>query len=169
VIDELLKYLPTLTGFAKRLLNNHLQDAEDAIQDLSIRMWNKREFLSTIPFIEQKRYANTALVNICTDYHRRSKSDSNPRKKGNADELNEVVYLKPDEVNLYDKVEQKQHIGILYDAILTLKSKTHKEMLLMFLNGYKCCEIAEIFKTSINNVTSGIRYAKLKLKKKLAA
>ena len=163
MIAGLLQYIYSLKNFAARLLNNNIHDAEDAIQDLAIKLWRKKELLETMPLIEQKKYACTSLFRICTDYHRRFNGCNSPRKIGHADELKEWHQINC-ESNL---LEEKDCYNLLYKAISSLRNKERKLMLIMFFDGYKCREIAKVLDTSINNVTAGISGARLMVKKNL--
>lgn len=163
MITELLLYIFSLKHYATRLLNNSTHDADDALQDLAIKLWNKKELLETLRFVEQKKYACTSLLHICTDYHRRFNGCNSPRKLGHADEIKEWHQIKC-ESNL---LEEKECYNLLNKAISCLRNKERKLMLIMFMDGYKCREIATVLNTSIHNVTGGIRGARLMVTKNL--
>ena len=162
MIAELLQYIYSLKNYASRLLNNNIHDAEDAVQDLSIRLWNKKELLESLPLNDQKKYACTALFNICTDYHRRFDASNSPRKNGHAEQL--IPSMVGFDVNV---LEIKENQTILHNAISKMKNKDRKLMLVMFFDGYKYKEIAKILRTSIINVTAGIHGAKSSIMKSI--
>lgn len=59
-----------LLGTATGILGSR-QDAEDALQDLYIKLWNQRDTLSSIS--NPAGYATTLLKNICIDHIRRTR------------------------------------------------------------------------------------------------
>ena len=105
----LLPLYPRLQRVALRLLGN-AEDAEDMVQEVYMKLWNKRDALPDVQDVEA--YCVTLTKNMCIDRLRMAEAE-----KADVDEVPTMLAATDDveaQVERHDDVEQvKQIIGTL--------------------------------------------------------
>ena len=123
-----------------RLLGNDI-DAKDAIQEIMIKLWNKRNQLTNHP--NQSGYVFLTARNHCLDILK--------RKKVNLIDPN-THDPKLMSINGHTEYELKELISII-EKILCNRPTEHKEILLMRdLDGMGYDEIAEVTKINVKHL-----------------
>ncbi|GAB6123560.1 RNA polymerase sigma factor [Dysgonomonas termitidis] len=117
--------------FAKGILRNDI-DAEDAVQETFLRLWNVRSQLNTHPNIGG--FAMQTLKNICID---RLRSESHDIAIDN-------VAVSTTAVTPYTYTEQNDSVTVIRKIIDTLPETQRRIMLMRDVEGYELDEIAEI-------------------------
>lgn len=153
--DKLLRYI-------RRLANINLEEAEDVLQTIFIKIYlNLNDFESNLKFSSWVyRIAHNEIINN----YRRSKArpllldidikDSNISElAGGADILEEVA-----------QVEFKEHLS---KAINSLSLKYKEILILKFIEEKDYQEISDIIKKPLGTVASRLNKAKIELKKEL--
>ena len=128
-------------------------EAEDAVQELYLRLWNGRDALDGIR--NPKGYAIRVLQNLCLDRIRRS------RKMDTPDVLPEPLWPgRQDEA-----MDEKQRLAKVLDAIKSLPERQREVLTLRTLDGLSYEEISS--RTGINYLTLRVllSQARSKLKK----
>ncbi len=101
----LLPLYPRLQRVALRLLGN-VEDAEDMVQEVYMKLWSKRDALSDVQDVEA--YCVTLTKNMCIDRLRMAEAD-----KADVDEVPTMLAATDDveaQVERHDAVEQVQRI-----------------------------------------------------------
>ena len=116
----LLPLYPRLQRVALRLLGN-AEDAEDMVQEVNMKLWNKRDALPDVKDVEA--YCVTLTKNMCIDRLRMAEME-----KADVDEVPTMLAATDDveaQVERHDAVEQvKQIIGTLPEhqqQVITLR------------------------------------------------
>ena len=116
----LLPLYPRLQRVALRLLGN-AEDAEDMVQEVYMKLWNKRDALPDVQDVEA--YCVTLTKNMCIDRLRMAEME-----KADVDEVPTMLAATDDveaQVERHDDVEQvKQIIGTLPEhqqQVITLR------------------------------------------------
>jgi len=153
--DFKIKVIPLknkLFRIAKRLLNDY-ELAEDAMQEIMIKLWEKRFELDKHPNIEA--FSVTVTKNYCIDILR--------AKKVSTIEINEEILENrmdnPD--NSFEKSELQMLVS---KAIAYLPEMQRLVLQLREIEGYSIEEIAFMLDTSIGNVRVILSRARLQLK-----
>lgn len=114
-------------------------DAEDAVQELFLRLWNGRDALDGIR--NPAGYGIRVLRNLCLDRIRRSRKTVSPP------ELPE-----PEQPGRQDEaVDEKERLAKVLDAIKSLPDRQREVLTLRTLDGLSYEEISE--RTGINYLT----------------
>lgn len=114
-------------------------EAEDAVQELFLRLWRGRDALDGIR--SPKGYAIRVLRNLCLDRIRQS------RKMLPAKELPEAAQPARQD----DAVDERERLAKVLDAIKSLPERQREVLTLRTLDGLSYEEIAE--QTGINYLT----------------
>lgn len=127
-----------LYGFAFRILRNQ-EEAEDAVQEIFIKLWNMREKLGDYRSVDA--LAMTMTRNYCIDILRKQKHDY----KGDFDEhiLNKLTYPSP-----HDHLEIRETDKILNIIIDKMPESIRSVLKLRDIEGMSYEELAE--KTGLN-------------------
>lgn len=121
-----------LFRFAGRLLQN-IPEAEDVVQEVFIRLWERRDTLLQYRSVEA--FAMTITKNLCLD---RLKS-----KRNKTDEFTEK-HEKADSVTPYHQAEVKDSINKVNKIINTLPDQQRMIIQLRDVEGYEYHEIEDI-------------------------
>lgn len=134
-------YLPlseTLWQVAFYILEDSAE-AEDAVQELFLKLWNGRDALDSIR--SPKGYCITLLRNLCLDRIRRASRTVIP----------EVLPDPPVEDRQDDAVDQRERLAKVLDAIKSLPDRQRQVLTLRTLDGLSYEEIAD--RTGLNYLT----------------
>lgn len=132
----------------KSLGNSH--DAEDAVQTLYLRLWNRRQQLDDLK--DRWSYCAKALTNICHD-HRHTAN------KHTSEELNENI---PDATNKDYEITDFEHFADIYIKRLPEKQQ---EVMQMRMQGATTEEIVNATNLSATNVRTILSRVRQELRK----
>ena len=114
-------------------------EAEDAVQELFLKLWSGREALDGIR--SPKSYGLQVLRNLCLDRIRRSRKMETP-----------AVLPEPEWPGRQDEaVDEKERLAKVLDAIKSLPDRQREVLTLRTLDGLSYEEIAE--RTGMNQLT----------------
>ena len=114
-------------------------EAEDAVQELFLKLWSGREALAGIR--NPKGYGLRVLRNLCLDRIRRSRKMETP-----------AVLPEPEWPGRQDEaVDEKERLAKVLDAIKSLPDRQREVLTLRTLDGLSYEEIAE--RTGMNQLT----------------
>jgi RNA polymerase sigma-70 factor (ECF subfamily) len=114
-------------------------EAEDAVQELFLKLWSGREALDGIR--KPKSYGLQVLRNLCLDRIRRSRKMETP-----------AVLPEPEWPGRQDEaVDEKERLAKVLDAIKSLPDRQREVLTLRTLDGLSYEEIAE--RTGMNQLT----------------
>lgn len=149
---EVLPFKNKLYRFAKRLLKN-TEEAEDVVQEVFIKLWNKRNNLEDYKSIEA--FAMIVTKNLCLD---KLKS-----KKNKTVELNSNFTIKNDSTP-YSKMVLSDTIDKVNKIIDKLPEQQKIIIQLRDIEGYDFDEIAEIMKLNLNTIRVNLSRARKKVR-----
>jgi RNA polymerase sigma-70 factor (ECF subfamily) len=134
-----------------RAFTNTVQDREDLVHDIAFEMWK------SFPGFKGNSKVSTWIYRVALNTAMNYKRDS--RKK--RDFLQGAIEISS--VEPIDQTDPNPHIEILYDCIAELDAFS-KAIVLLYLDGYRHEEIAEITGISKSNVGTRISRIKEQLK-----
>ena len=137
-----------LLNYARKMTENN-EDAEDAVQDVFLKLWYMREDLEKYNNIEA--LAVEITKNTCIDKWRRKKIETEPL------EIIEKVSTRYDPVTL---LEQKDNIQLIREIILSLPYLQKTIIKMKDIEGYETEEIAEITGTNAESVRKNLSRAR---------
>jgi RNA polymerase sigma-70 factor (family 1) len=137
---EVLQVKNKLFRIAKRLLNDY-EEAEDAVQDIFLKLWENRSNLNKYQNIEA--FAVTVTKNYCIDLLR--------KKKMKLVEMNEE-YIEPVMENPEKIFESQESFNIIRYLIDNLPENQRLVIQLRDIEGFSTSEIADIMNISVGNV-----------------
>jgi len=120
-----------LQSFARSMLTNEV-DAEDAVQETFLRLWNARNQLNNHPNVGG--FAMQTLKNICIDRLRVEKHNISL----------DNVSIAENSLTPYTYTEQKDSALIIRRIIDSLPETQRRVMLMRDVDGYELEEIAQI-------------------------
>lgn len=138
-------------SIARQLLANG-EDADDAVQETFLRLWQKREQLATHPSVEG--YAMQTLKNICLDKIK--------LKKDNVS----IDYLEFSFSNdeTYNAVQNRDSTKIIKRIIETLPKLQKMIITMRDVEEYELSEIAEITGTTVAAVKVNLSRARKRVR-----
>ena len=116
------------------------QDAEDALQDLYVRLWNSRDTLDSI--LNPKAYCMTMMKNECIDRIRRVQIS-----KVSATQAESL----PDDGNAQHSLEVKEQVEQVMKSMSLLTDNERKVLRMRVMEDMTYDEISE--RTGMNNLT----------------
>lgn len=150
--SEVLPVKNKLYRFALRLLGD-VEEAQDVVQEIFLRLWSKRDNLSEYRSIEA--FAMTMTRNLCLD-----KLKSPASRKETFDETREM----PDNTTPYTKTETSDTIRLVKMAMDALPEQQRMVIHLRDVEGSDFDEIAEVTGLSLNNVRVSLSRARKKIR-----
>lgn len=128
-------------------------DAEDAVQDLYVKLWNSIDSLDTVR--NPKSYCVTLIRNICIDRIRRASHISNP----------EVIEIPSHSADAHSAMESREQLNRVMAAIQRLPDKQRRVLQMKVFEELSYEEMERI--TGMNNLTLRVllSQARAKLKK----
>jgi RNA polymerase sigma factor (sigma-70 family) len=141
-----------LFRFAKRLLE-HTEEAEDMVQEVFIKLWNKRDKLREYRSIEA--LAMITIKNQCLDKLRNRKYSVEK-----IDQIKDEV----EEVMNEEKRDLSDVMGRIHRIIKTLPEQQRMIIQLRDIEGYDYQEIAEILEMNENAIRVNLSRARKKIR-----
>ncbi|MDR1527895.1 MAG: RNA polymerase sigma factor [Dysgonamonadaceae bacterium] len=141
-----------ITAF--RLMQNE-EDAEDAVQETLLRLWNMRQELDAV--VNPGAFAMQTVKNICIDRLRIRKEQLNIDDSllGNN---NETPYL---------QTERNDTVAIVRQLIERLPELQRIIIRMRDIEGYELQEIADITQTQVSAVSMNLSRARKKIREQL--
>ncbi|HKK45302.1 MAG TPA: RNA polymerase sigma factor [Balneolaceae bacterium] len=146
-----------LFQLAVTMLNGR-QEAEDAIQDVYLKLWNMRERLSEYHSIEA--LAVTVTKNLCLDRLR-----SYRNRKRNAGGLEHMQLVSAGQNDPAETVELNESLQHVRDIIARLPDQQRLVIHLRDIEQYSYEEIAEITGLKVNNIRVALSRARKSVRK----
>jgi len=128
--QQFYPFHPKLYRIAYVLLNN-ADDAEDILQDLYYKLWNKRDDLAAVQ--QPEAYCITLIKNLCMDFLRLAKN------RINSEDI-ETLKLATD-ITPESELESEEKIGMIDSLINRLPVK---QQIVIRLRGCGDCTLEEI-------------------------
>lgn len=144
-----------LYRFAKRFLAN-AEEAEDMVQEVFIKLWNRRDKLDEYRSVEAIAMVTTR--NLCLDKLKRRKINDE-KIKNLKDEMTES--------QLDQKTDLSGIIHKIYQIIQTLPEQQRSIIQLRDIEGYDFKEIAELLDMNENAVRVNLSRARKKIRESL--
>lgn len=152
---EVLPLKDKIFRFAKRLMDVHAE-AEDVVQEVFIKLWNKRDELARLNSIEA--FAYTVTRNQCLDKMK--------TKKVRIIEL--TVQDVPESTDTINKVERANYRQLVNKAMSGLPEQQKMIMQLRDIEGYEFEEIEAIMGMNVNAIRVNLSRARKALKEELS-
>ena len=149
--SDIISQRQKLLAVAWKILANEA-DAEDAVQEVFLRLWSIRDKLGTIS--NPGGFAMQTTKNICIDKLRTQRTTVDA----------EDVFLGFDEKTPYHKTEKMDSVNLIRKIIDTLPELQRKIILMRDVEGYELQEIADITGSLINAVTMNLSRARKKVR-----
>lgn len=127
-----IKLRPTLLLVARDITGN-IEDAEDVVQDVCLKIWHYRERFCEFQNVEA--YGTTMVKNLSIDRVRRRKSSTDEMELINQESNTKL----PDSL-----LEEKEISEVIQKIISTLPPLQHRILQLKDIEGYETEEIAEL-------------------------
>jgi len=154
--NQLMAHLkPKLYRFALALTKRS-DEAEDVVQDVGIKLWERRDELETLRSVEA--YAMSAVRNRCLDYAR------SPHHR--TDELMEIHY-NAHEQTPHERLEQTDMAAFVRRLIDRLPEQQQMVIRLRDIEGYELNEIAGILEMNDGAVRTALSRARQKIRDEL--
>ena len=130
-----------------RAYTNTYQDREDLINDIAFEMWK------ALPGFEGKAKISTWIYRVALN------TAMNYKRKAKKNRVFIQSAIEIQNIELPDEIDYKPQIDLLYDCIAEL-DEFSKAIILLYLDGFKHDEIAEI--TGISKTNVGTRILRIK-------
>ncbi|MFT3752012.1 MAG: sigma-70 family RNA polymerase sigma factor [Paludibacter sp.] len=150
---QILTLSDKLFRLAKSMLRNS-DAAQDAVQDLSMKLWEKRNNLDEVENVPA--FTMKAMRNLCLDTIRQQRND---------DDLPGEVELK--ELNPHQQTEQKDMVGKIRSLIDELPELQRTIIRMRDVEGMEIAEIAFITSLTENAVSVNLSRARQKIREKI--
>ncbi len=149
--SDIISQRQKLLAVAWKMLANEA-DAEDAVQEVFLRLWSIRDQLETIS--NPGGFAMQTTKNICIDKLRAQKVTVDA----------EDIFLGFDEKTPYHETEKLDSVNLIRKIIDSLPELQRKIILMRDVEGYELQEIADITGSQINAVTMNLSRARKKVR-----
>jgi len=154
--NQLMTHLrPKLYRFALSF-TRRTDEAEDVVQEIGIKMWERRSELDTLRSVEA--YAMSAVRNRCLDYARSPHSRTNELL-----EAHDAAH----EQTPYKSLEQADMAAFVRRLIERLPEQQQTVIRLRDIEGYELDEIAEITGMNEGTVRTCLSRARQKIREEL--
>jgi RNA polymerase sigma-70 factor (ECF subfamily) len=140
-----------LITYAQRLIDNE-SDAEDAVQEVMLKLWNMREKLDEYQSVEA--LAMKITHNICMDMWRRKRMDTLPLEQVHTDGA----------TNSEHQIEIKDEYRLICEIIESLPPLQQTIIQMKDVEQYETEEIMEITGCSSESVRSNLSRARKKVR-----
>jgi len=151
--NQILTLSDKLYRFAKSILRNE-NDARDALQDLNLKLWEKRQHLDEVENVPA--FIMRAMRNLCLDMLRKNHGDEELKA--------ELEYLEP---NPHQQTEQKDTVSRIRLLIDGLPEMQRSIIRMRDVEGMELSEIAYILSLTENAVCVNLSRARQKIREKV--
>jgi RNA polymerase sigma-70 factor (ECF subfamily) len=148
---DIISHRQTLFLAALKWLQQE-EDAEDAVQETLLRLWNIHEQLDTI--VNPAAFAMQVTKNICFDRLRAHKENTE------ADDF----YLGANHETPYLETERKDSVALVKKIIANLPELQKIIIRMRDIDGYELQEIADITGTQVSAVTVNLSRARKRVR-----
>lgn len=169
--DTLTAITPQIHRLALQLVTGSL-DPEDVAQTVLIKLLTHTK---TIPHYISYTWLRTVVLNTITDTHRHHRSDYKYRDPNAVIDLHGTVSEPEDDYSFHTPASlQTRENDVEPDLLPRIKnvlsslSSSHRQVLVLHLDGYEYAEIARLTGASIGTVRSRIHYARKHAQSQLA-
>lgn len=149
-IEEMLPLQTRLYGFAFRMLRAR-EEAEDAVQDIFVKLWKRRKELSKYKSIEA--FAMTVTRNHCLDLLRKHRTVS-------LEEQEQLMYTRGHDHTPEKLLEEAESYLQVKRIIDELPEQYRTVLVMRDRDGYGYEEIAEVMDTNINTLRVNLSRAR---------
>ncbi len=153
---DILPLSRTLYRFAFRFLSSK-EEAEDAVQDVFLKLWKMRDKLSEYDNIQA--FTMTVTRNHCLDRLR--------KKKMEYFDDTSTDDARTSDMNLEERMENMERFRIITDIISNLPENYRSVIQLRDIDGYEYEEIARKLNTDISNLRVILSRARKMVREKL--
>ena len=151
--NQILSLSDKLYRLAKSILRN-VEAAQDAVQDLSLKLWEKRSKLDEVENIQA--FTMRAMRNLCLD---------TIRQQHDEDEFpNEMEFIEP---NPHQQIEQKDLVNRIREMIDNLPELQRTIIRMRDVEGLELYEIAYITTLTENAVSVNLSRARQKIREQI--
>ncbi|MDR3652446.1 MAG: RNA polymerase sigma factor [Paludibacter sp.] len=151
--NQILALSDKLYRLAKSILRN-VEAAQDAVQDLSLKLWEKRVKLDEVENIQA--FTMRAMRNLCLD---------TIRQQHDEDEFpNEMEFIEP---NPHQQIEQKDLVNRIREMIDNLPELQRTIIRMRDVEGLELYEIAYITTLTENAVSVNLSRARQKIREQI--
>lgn len=151
--DQILTITDKLYRLARSILRNDVA-AQDAVQDLNLKLWEKRKQLLEVDNVPA--FAMRSMRNLCLDYLRQSH------------EGNEIPdNIEYEEMNPYQQTEQRDMVRRVQEMIERLPELQRSVIKMRDVEGMEISEIAYITQISENAVSVNLSRARLRIREQI--
>jgi RNA polymerase sigma-70 factor (ECF subfamily) len=151
--NQILILSDKLFRLAKSILRNDMA-AEDAVQELHLKLWEKRKTLDEVENISA--FTFKSMRNLCLDLIRKNK-----------DEVELQPETEYDEINPYQQTEIKDMVTCIRNLIDNLPELQRTIIRMRDVEGFELSEIAFITNLTENAVTVNLSRARQKISEKI--
>ncbi len=151
-----LPFKDKLYRFALNIVGNTF-DAEDIMQELMIKIWNRIEQYQEIE--NKEAWCMTVTRNMCIDKVR--------NKKASVQDISDYHHLSDSDVTPDKKLEDTERFGSIMALVNQLPEKQRMIVHLRDVEGYTYQEIADITETTLDFVKVSLHRARKALKEAL--
>lgn len=149
---QVLPLRSKISGLARKLLSEHPADADDAVQEVMMKLWDKRADLDNCHNIEA--FVMTMTHHTCIDMERVRKIAVST----------DDIQLSETDMSLERLVELKDEVQIVRQIIETLPELQRITIRMKDVEGYENEEIAEITGSNVETVRSNLSRARKKVR-----
>ncbi len=158
MLETVLPYKDKLYRYALRIVGNQMS-AEDIVQEVLVKVWQKRDQLDGIE--NKEAWCMTVTRNLALDSLR--------KKKVYLDDIDDHRDISDKEMSPYRKVQSDDTMDIIKEAMNDLPEAQQHVIHLRDVEGYSYQEIADITGYSTDKVKVYLHRARISLRKKLTS
>ena len=158
--ERILPISQRIYQFALRILRNE-HDAEDVVQEIFMRLWDKRDEFEVIKSIEAYSFRMTR--NLCLDKLKKMKPRYYDDREPDSARYDEAD-PSPDPAGSLELKDARERLNHMIE---TLPEQQRTLLQLRDIEGFEYDEISEITGMEINTIRVGISRARKKLKESI--
>ena len=128
-----------------------IEDAEDLLQDVFIRLFRNEKFNSIVKEEEKKKFISRCINNMSIDFHRRRSTKKGAHTLPVIEEYTDHYYNHEPEA--YSKIELKE-------VLKKCEGREICDTLIAMAAGYKASELSNKTGIGINTIIGRCRYAR---------
>jgi len=158
VLKAVLPIKDKLYRYALRIVGNKMT-AEDVVQEVLIKVWQKKEDLEKVD--NKEAWCMTVTRNLALDKLRRNKVRH--------DDVDDHRDISDDNMSPYRSLQSDDTMSLIKEAMNQLPKAQQQVIHLRDIEGYKYQEIAEITGFSLDKVKVYLHRARITLRHKLTS